>query len=351
MNRLHHYLGLKKPKAEKHLTLRSFEEEDSLPDIVHEKAEELWKRASKRFSVEISNQNERVGICIIRIAPDNLAEIVHLEGKNEQSVCSAVRAALGKLWEAEYLRVICDHERYFPALKRVGFENVTKETSPAWFCQVQALANQGRFDEAVGLYQGEVPENVEFLLSWRSKNELYWLELENWTPTEEGQGTPLTRRGILAAAPLAFHAFGDLKWLEDFLSRSLVGVSVGVLGKDYVEAACFVGRSNSYPCIASICVQPKLRQKGLATSLLSHSLRLLKQSGERVVVAHVRESNQASRALFEKSGFKKIGKLDDLLEFGKAAGYLRREKTAYLPAFGVHDIDEACAQAHLKLLP
>jgi ribosomal-protein-alanine N-acetyltransferase len=60
--------------------------------------------------------------------------------------------------------------------------------------------------------------------------------------------------------------------------------------------------------ITDLAVDERFRSKGIATSLMKHALETAKSLGTARVFLEVRSSNEAAKKLYEKFGFKEVGK-------------------------------------------
>ncbi|HUR41345.1 MAG TPA: ribosomal protein S18-alanine N-acetyltransferase [Verrucomicrobiae bacterium] len=59
--------------------------------------------------------------------------------------------------------------------------------------------------------------------------------------------------------------------------------------------------------ILNLCVEPAYHQQGLGRFLLSHLQRLARGAGMDILLLEVRKSNAAAIALYQSSGFQKLG--------------------------------------------
>ncbi len=113
--------------------------------------------------------------------------------------------------------------------------------------------------------------------------------------------------------------------LNDYNSISLVAKEnekiIGfIIGRIHVERKSFIGH------ILTIDVSPTHRRKGIAVKLLQEIERIFKEKSVKVCHLEVREDNIAALSLYQKSGYKKIGRLRNY--YGNAHGiYLRKTLT------------------------
>ena len=101
--------------------------------------------------------------------------------------------------------------------------------------------------------------------------------------------------------------------LNDYNSISLVAKEnekiVGfIIGRIHVERKSLVGH------ILTIDISPAHRQKGIAVKLLQEIERIFKEKGVKLCHLEVREDNVAALSLYQKSGYKKIGRLKNYYE-------------------------------------
>ena len=60
--------------------------------------------------------------------------------------------------------------------------------------------------------------------------------------------------------------------------------------------------------IENLAIAPEVRRRGFATKLLEGFLDQARAEGARAVFLEVRDSNRPARSLYEKSGFKEVGR-------------------------------------------
>ena len=91
----------------------------------------------------------------------------------------------------------------------------------------------------------------------------------------------------------------------------------------FVIAHIDMGRNNMIGHILTIDVTPRHRRKGIAKKLLNQTETLLKESGATEIRLEVREDNTPAINLYQKRGYKKVGKLEKY--YGKKHGlYLKK---------------------------
>jgi ribosomal-protein-alanine acetyltransferase len=111
--------------------------------------------------------------------------------------------------------------------------------------------------------------------------------------------------------------------LTDYNCISLVaktnGIIVGfIIGMIHIERNALVGH------ILTVDVSPSHRRRGIAQRLLQKIEEIFKEKGVKSCRLEVREDNIAALKLYQKLGYKKIGKLENY--YGDANGiYLRKE--------------------------
>jgi ribosomal-protein-alanine acetyltransferase len=113
--------------------------------------------------------------------------------------------------------------------------------------------------------------------------------------------------------------------LNDYNSISLVAKEnekiVGfIIGRIHVERKSLIGH------ILTIDILPAYRRKGIAVKLLQEIERIFKEKGVKVCHLEVREDNVAALSLYQKSGYKKIGRLENYYENAHGI-YLRKTLT------------------------
>jgi ribosomal-protein-alanine acetyltransferase len=92
----------------------------------------------------------------------------------------------------------------------------------------------------------------------------------------------------------------------------------------FAIASVDVGRSLAFGHILTIDVSPLHRRKGIAEQLLQKIEELFKEKGVKECRLEVREDNIAAINLYQKLGYKKVGKLE---EYYKDAHGLYLRKT------------------------
>jgi len=101
--------------------------------------------------------------------------------------------------------------------------------------------------------------------------------------------------------------------LNDYNSISLVAKEnekiVGfIIGRIHVERKSLIGH------ILTIDISPAHRRKGIAVKLLQEIERIFKEKSVKVSYLEVREDNLVALSLYQKSGYKKIGRLRNYYE-------------------------------------
>ena len=113
--------------------------------------------------------------------------------------------------------------------------------------------------------------------------------------------------------------------LTDYNSISLVAKIndkiVGfIIGKINVQRKSLAGH------ILTIDISPTHRRKGIAERLLQEIEKIFREKGIKVCYLEVREDNIAALSLYQKSGYKKIGRLKNYYENAHGI-YLRKTLT------------------------
>ena len=83
-----------------------------------------------------------------------------------------------------------------------------------------------------------------------------------------------------------------------FLAAELDGETVGYIGIFVVCESCYV---------SNIAVQPELRRRGIATSLIESACALASELGAESISLEVRPSNTGAVALYSVLGFEQVG--------------------------------------------
>ena len=78
-----------------------------------------------------------------------------------------------------------------------------------------------------------------------------------------------------------------------------------VIGKTYMDKKPATGQ------ILTIDVSPKHRRKGIGQRLLHEIEKTLKDKGVKICYLEVRENNFAALSLYQKLGYKKVGRLEN----------------------------------------
>ncbi len=113
--------------------------------------------------------------------------------------------------------------------------------------------------------------------------------------------------------------------LTDYDSVSLIarvdGEIVGfIIGKIYVSGKSAIGH------ILTIDVAPEHRRRGIGLKLLQNIEKMFRCKGVKICCLEVREDNIAALSLYQKFGYKKVGRLENY--YGNAHGvYLKKVLT------------------------
>lgn len=110
--------------------------------------------------------------------------------------------------------------------------------------------------------------------------------------------------------------------LDDYNSVSLIAkLDNEIVG--FIIGRIEVGRKSLMGHILTIDVLPTHRRKGVAQKLLEEMEKIFKEKGANVCYLEVREDNIGALSLYQKTGYKKIGKLKNY--YGKAHGICLRK--------------------------
>jgi ribosomal-protein-alanine N-acetyltransferase len=104
-----------------------------------------------------------------------------------------------------------------------------------------------------------------------------------------------------------------------------IGIAARVKGEiaGFAIARVDIRRNMRYGHILTVDVAPAYRRKGIAQKLLSEIELILKEKGVKECRLEVREDNQSALNLYQKLGYRKVGKLEKY--YGDAHGlYLKK---------------------------
>ena len=90
-----------------------------------------------------------------------------------------------------------------------------------------------------------------------------------------------------------------------------------IIGKTYMDKKTSAGQ------ILTIDVSPKHRRKGIGQRLLQEIERTFKDKGVKICYLEVRENNFVALSLYQKLGYKKVGRLENY--YGNAHGIRLRK--------------------------
>jgi len=90
-----------------------------------------------------------------------------------------------------------------------------------------------------------------------------------------------------------------------------------IIGKTYMDKKTSAGQ------ILTIDVSPKHRRKGIGQRLLQEIEKTFKDKGVKICYLEVRENNFVALSLYQKLGYKKVGRLENY--YGNAHGIRLRE--------------------------
>jgi len=110
--------------------------------------------------------------------------------------------------------------------------------------------------------------------------------------------------------------------LTDYNAIGLVARVNGEIA-GFAIARVDIGRNTSFGHILTVDVAPAYRRKGIAQKLLQEIETIFREKGIKECRLEVREDNVAALRLYQKLGYKKVGKLEKY--YGKAHGlYLQK---------------------------
>jgi len=90
-----------------------------------------------------------------------------------------------------------------------------------------------------------------------------------------------------------------------------------IIGKTYMDKKTSAGQ------ILTIDVSPKHRRKGIGQRLLQEIEKTFKDKGVKICYLEVRENNFVALSLYQKLGYKKVGRLENY--YGNAHGIRLRK--------------------------
>jgi len=119
--------------------------------------------------------------------------------------------------------------------------------------------------------------------------------------------------------------FGQEAFTKQQLTYLLTAYNaIGLAARVNSEIAGFaiarvdIGRNTSFGHILTVDIAPAYRRKGIAQKLLHEVETILREKGIKECRLEVRENNVAALNLYQKLGYKKVGKLEKY--YGEAHG-------------------------------
>jgi ribosomal-protein-alanine acetyltransferase len=124
--------------------------------------------------------------------------------------------------------------------------------------------------------------------------------------------------------------FGQEAFTKQQLTYLLTAYNaIGLAARVNSEIAGFaiarvdIGRNTSFGHILTVDIAPAYRRKGIAQKLLQEIETIFREKGIKECRLEVREDNVAALTLYQKLGYKKVGKLEKY--YGEAHGlYLQK---------------------------
>ena len=124
--------------------------------------------------------------------------------------------------------------------------------------------------------------------------------------------------------------FGQEAFTKQHLTYLLTAYNaIGLAARVNSEIAGFaiarvdIGRNTSFGHILTVDIAPAYRRKGIAKKLLQEIETIFREKGIKECRLEVREDNVAALNLYQKLGYKKVGKLEKY--YGEAHGlYLQK---------------------------
>ncbi len=117
---------------------------------------------------------------------------------------------------------------------------------------------------------------------------------------------------IPAIAALERECFSD-PWPADMIGRMLDNFTVALEGEElagYLALSSVLDEGN----IDNVAVSPSFRRRGVADTLVADALRRSREAGLAALMLEVRAGNIAARRLYEKHGFREVGRRKNYYE-------------------------------------
>ena len=135
----------------------------------------------------------------------------------------------------------------------------------------------------------------------------------------------MTKQYVPAVALIEKECFGECAWSENSLSESLKtsGACFFVAVCDG-EAAGYVGMNTVLDegYITNVAVSGRFRRQGVADKLIEALDRCMAEKSLSFISLEVRVSNAPAISLYEKNGYKKIGKRKDFYRLPTEDAYI-----------------------------
>ena len=122
--------------------------------------------------------------------------------------------------------------------------------------------------------------------------------------------TEMKAEHVPQVAQLETLCFAD-PWSEMSIAAELQSIwSYWVVALDGDQVVGYVGSQSSYDesDIMNVAVHPDWRRQGIAEGLIGHLAAELKSRGIHALMLEVRVSNDPATALYEKLGFRQVGR-------------------------------------------
>lgn len=123
--------------------------------------------------------------------------------------------------------------------------------------------------------------------------------------------TNMRPQHIAQVAALEMVCFGSAAWSENSIATELENpLALWIVADDDGKVLGYVGSQTvmDETDMMNIAVHPDFRHQGIATGLVVDLISALKLRGSHCLTLEVRASNEPAKALYEKMGFRMVGR-------------------------------------------
>lgn len=123
--------------------------------------------------------------------------------------------------------------------------------------------------------------------------------------------TNMRQQHIAQVAALEKVCFGSAAWSENSIATELENpLALWIVADDDGKVLGYVGSQTvmDETDMMNIAVHPDFRHQGIATGLVVDLISALKLRGSHCLTLEVRASNEPAKALYEKMGFRMVGR-------------------------------------------